>query len=155
MTGALTQLWGMINGLQIFVHLPLFDINMPASAQIMIEKLLHIAHFDIVESEQAFGWLMDFPEEDENLILGNYNDSGYESAFTINLLGTGFIFIFVLCAIMVLLLITWPITKLYAQAKKPHDKVMDPIFWSIWIRYMLEESLVIFIAVFCQLYKSN
>ena len=26
MTGALTQLWGMINGLQIFVHLPLFDI---------------------------------------------------------------------------------------------------------------------------------
>ena len=139
----------MINGLQIFVHLPLFDINMPASAQIMIEKLLHIAHFDIVESEQAFGWLMDFPEEDENLILGNYNDSGYESAYTINLLGTGFIFIFVLCAIMVLLLITWPITKLYAQAKKPHDKVMNPIFWSIWIRYMLEESLVIFIAVFC------
>ena len=131
------------------MHLPLFDINMPASAQIMIEKLLHIAHFDIVESEQAFGWLMDFPEEDENLILGNYNDSGYESAFTINLLGTGFIFIFVLCAIMVLLLVTWPITKLYTQAKKPHDKVTNPIFWSIWIRYMLEESLVIFIAVFC------
>ena len=26
MTGALTQLWGMINGLQIFVHLPLFSI---------------------------------------------------------------------------------------------------------------------------------
>ena len=26
MSGALTQLWGMINGLQIFVHLPLFSI---------------------------------------------------------------------------------------------------------------------------------
>ena len=26
MAGSLSQLWGMINGLQIFVHLPLFDV---------------------------------------------------------------------------------------------------------------------------------
>ena len=72
MTGALTQLWGMINGLQLFVHLPLFDINMPASAMMLVEKLLHIAHFDIIENADAFGWLMEFPEEDENTIKGNY-----------------------------------------------------------------------------------
>ena len=113
MTGALTQLWGMINGLQLFVHLPLFKIDMPASATMLIEKLLLIATFDIVECEVAFGWIVAFPEEDENSILGNYNDSGYESAYTINLLGTGFIFIVVLCITMVLLLLLWPLTKIF------------------------------------------
>ena len=103
----------MINGLQLFVHLPLFKIDMPASATMLIEKLLLIATFDIVECEVAFGWIVPFPEEDENSILGNYNDSGYESAYTINLLGTGFIFIVVICITMVLLLLSWPLTKLF------------------------------------------
>ena len=84
---------------------------MPASAMMMVEKLLHIAHFDIIENADAFGWLMEFPEEDENSIKGNYQDSGYESAYTINLLGTGFLFIVVLCVVMLLLLMTWPIVK--------------------------------------------
>ena len=79
----------------------------------LIEKLLLIATFDIVECEVAFGWIVPFPEEDENSILGNYNDSGYESAYTINLLGTGFIFIVVICITMVLLLLSWPLTKLF------------------------------------------
>ena len=112
MSGALTQLWGMINGLQIFVHLPLFSISVPANASMLIENLLKIATFDIIETEVAFGWLFEFPEEDEDLIKGDFGDSGYESAYTVNLLGTGFIFIALVCFTMVILLLTWPIKKL-------------------------------------------
>ena len=145
----------MINSLQLFVHLPLFDINMPASAQILVEKLLHIAHFDIIENSDALGWLINFPEEDENLIYGNYQDAGYESAYTINLLGTGFLFISALCLIMVLLLITIPITRWIIPFRKPHEKVKRSIFWSVWIRFIIEESLVALITVFCALFNSN
>ena len=96
---------------------------MPASAQLLVEKLLHIAHFDIIESSDALGWLINFPEEDENMIYGNYQDSGYESAYTINLLGTGFLFISALFLIMILLLFTFPITRWITILRKPYDKV--------------------------------
>lgn len=102
---------------------------MPASASMMIEKLLLIATFDIIECEVAFGWLVDFPEEDDNLILGNYNDSGYESAYTINLLGTGFIFIVVLCLTMIALLLAWPFTKISKWCEKVHASFSGVIFW--------------------------
>ena len=117
MSGALTQLWGMINGLQIFVHLPLFSIEVPANAMMLVEKLLTIATFDIIESEVAFGWLFEFPEEDEDLLKGDFGDSGYESAYTVNLLGTGFIFIAVVVVTMALLFLTWPLTKLFAKIR--------------------------------------
>ena len=78
----------------------------------LIENLLKIATFDIIETEVAFGWLFEFPEEDEDAIKGDFGDSGYESAYTVNLLGTGFIFIALVCFTMVILLLTWPIKKL-------------------------------------------
>ena len=140
------------------MHLPLFNIDVPANASMLIENLLNIATFDIIESETAFGWLINFPEEDENSIIGNYNDSGYESAHTINLLGTSFIFIFSVCAVMVLLLITWPIKKLFgrfARFKKRHDSFTEAIYWNIWIRYMMEDSLGLLITVFCYYFRVN
>ena len=32
MSGALSQVWGMINGLQLFVHIPLFRLTLPPNA---------------------------------------------------------------------------------------------------------------------------
>ena len=124
----------------------------------LIENLLKIATFDIIESEFAFGWLFNFPEEDENSIKGDFNDSGYESAHTINLLGTSFIFITAVCTVMVLLLITWPIKKLcgrFIRFKKSHDNWTEAIYWNIWIRYMMEDSLGLLITVFCYYFRVN
>ena len=51
MAGSLSQLWGMINGMQIFVHLPLFEVSMPASARMLVDKMIFFVTFDIIESE--------------------------------------------------------------------------------------------------------
>lgn len=33
--GAMSQIWGLINGLQLYVHMDLLSINMPANAQFL------------------------------------------------------------------------------------------------------------------------
>jgi hypothetical protein len=47
MNGALSQIWGLINGLQLLVHMPLFHVYIPKVAMELVEKLIDIATFDI------------------------------------------------------------------------------------------------------------
>ena len=128
---------------------------MPASARILVDKMLEIATFDIIESEAVFGVIIDFPEEDEGDIKGSFAESGYESAYMINLLGIGFIIMFILFIIMFILLLTYPLSRCFAPIQRAHTKVARPMFWSIWIRFLMEESLIIFFSVFCDVFKAN
>ena len=91
MAGALSQVWGLINGLQLFVHMPLFQLSLPANAKLLVDEMITIATFDLVEPQQVFGWLIDFPEENENELQASFVESGYSSKYMVNLLGFGFI----------------------------------------------------------------
>ena len=47
MNGALSRVWGMINGMQMIVHVPLFNIEMPKSAIAVTSILIDVATFDV------------------------------------------------------------------------------------------------------------
>ena len=70
MSGALAQVWGMINGMQVMVHLPAFAVKFPANAFMVVEQILTIATFD-------------FPYIDvETLSFGLFTVSEDDSIFT-------------------------------------------------------------------------
>ena len=64
-TGALSQLWGMINGLQIFVHIPLLKTIFPSNTELVIKELSEFATFDILPTSTYLGWALEFPDEYE------------------------------------------------------------------------------------------
>ena len=64
LSGAMSQVWGMINGLQLLVFLPLFDVNFPEVSLLMIDSLIAIATFDAVPSDEIFSFLLDAPTEE-------------------------------------------------------------------------------------------
>jgi hypothetical protein len=47
MKGALSQVWGMINGMQLIVHVPLFAVKIPDSTMSVTGVLIEIATFDV------------------------------------------------------------------------------------------------------------
>jgi hypothetical protein len=47
MAGSMSQLWGMINGIQFIIHLPVLNINMPANAVLISKSLITIATFEL------------------------------------------------------------------------------------------------------------
>ena len=49
--GSLSQILGMINSLQIIVHLPLFAVSAPANVMTIEGILVPIVMFDIFESD--------------------------------------------------------------------------------------------------------
>ena len=60
MAASLNQLWSMIGGLQLTVHLPLFSVYFPANANFFITFIIEVATFDIMPPE-ATDWLLKFP----------------------------------------------------------------------------------------------
>ena len=155
MSGALSQVWGMINGLQLFVHIPLFNINLPANAHALVDQMITIATFDIVEPEFVFDGIFEFPEENEEDLNEKFSESGYDSAFMINLLGMGFIVLVITVMIMMFLLIFWPFKGFSKSIMKVHTNVSSSIFWGFWLRFIIEDSLIALIAVFCDRFNSN
>ena len=47
MNASLSQVWGMINGLQFILHFPTLHIDMPGNSFSFLKSLISIATFDI------------------------------------------------------------------------------------------------------------
>lgn len=52
---SLYLLWGMINGLQIIGHLPMFNVFMPANAEAFFGALLNLSDFKVIPTD----WVID------------------------------------------------------------------------------------------------
>ena len=59
----------------------------------------------------------------------------------IALLGIGAVIIVINLTVMVLLCLIHP-CKRYRRVNKVHSKVSGGIYWSFWLRYIIEDSLV-------------
>ena len=118
MAGALSQIWGMINGMQVLVHMPIFAADVPTTSMIVVNAILSVATFDLPKINMAdithyIGWLFGSeglfdlgPRDDENGLVEelpvdpDINDGllgetlssvGYGSRFTSENMGSVFI----------------------------------------------------------------
>jgi hypothetical protein len=61
LSASFQQLWSMINTQQIIVLLPLFDVQMPANAQIFFGFLMELASFNILPIQDFYDKYMPPP----------------------------------------------------------------------------------------------
>ena len=66
MSGAMSQVWGMINGMQIFVNLPLFGVEFPPMSLSILNALIAIATFDVLPSDDVFAAAFTLPDEPDD-----------------------------------------------------------------------------------------
>jgi len=65
LSGAMAQVWGMINGMQIFINLPLFQVEFPELSFSMIDSIINIATFDVFPwTEDIFALFLTPPESE-------------------------------------------------------------------------------------------
>jgi len=77
-SGGISQLFSMFDCLVIQTHLPLINVNVPASASVFYSFLFEIAKFDIVpEIDSIYVWM--FGETDSSPLNINFEALGYES----------------------------------------------------------------------------
>jgi hypothetical protein len=86
MAGSLSQLLGMINSLQLIVHLPLFAVSAPANVITIENILIPVVMFDILDvdillqlTDKVLGTSLSNEEDDEvTSIPDQIQDLGYK-----------------------------------------------------------------------------
>ena len=107
MSGAMSQVWGMINGLQIIVNFPLFRATFPDLSGMMVESLITIATFDVLPSGDVIDETL-LPPADDEQDMEKFNDIGFESNYMIINLGTMFLMFVIMLTLPACLICTGP-----------------------------------------------
>ena len=95
LTGALAQLWGLINVLQLIAHLPLIaSATFPPACLAALSELIQVCSFDFLDTENwIFKGILGFniPDSREKYMLDSVDLVGYGSEFMVINAGTLYI----------------------------------------------------------------
>ena len=89
LAGPLNQIWGMINNLQLIVHLPLINVIFPGNAFMIFDYMIPIATFDFAPTD-AFYPLIFTQLEERDAWSNKFDRLNYGSMYLIMNMGTLF-----------------------------------------------------------------
>jgi hypothetical protein len=155
MRGTLAQVWGLISGMQLVVHMPLFNVEMPDSTMSLFSELIKIATFDLpyVNVEEIFGQeslpesekIFTYEEdEDFEFVL---QELGYESHYMAVIMGSIYIFMLGSFVGLLLILLLYPFITKFGWAKRLQNWLKGQLIWNFMIRLYLMSSLELSFAI--------
>jgi len=146
----------MINGMQIAVHMPIFNVKVPDTAQLLVEKLVDVATFDLpgINVEALFGSevLPDsnvtfyYPEGKKDLTR-RLIPVGYGSHYIANVMGSIYIFMLLTIIGLILIVLLSVISKSVKIAQKAQSFLINFLCWNWVIRLIIQASLELSFAV--------
>jgi len=145
LSGAMAQVWGMINALQLFTQLPLFKVNFPELSTLMVTSLITIATFDILPADDIYAATLETPDDDGQEDE-QFDEIGFGSNYMILNLGTMFISLVIILATPVCIFMTKPCGKCSNTLKKSQESTMKSMKGNVFIRYLIEGFLDISIC---------
>jgi len=57
------MLWGMVNTLQLIVHMPLLAVIFPANAQFFLQFIVKVVNFNIIPTDKVIGAILTVEEK--------------------------------------------------------------------------------------------
>lgn len=172
MSGALAQLWGMINGMQLLVHIACFQIVIPEEAASLLSMLIDVATFDIpllatpdiFGSDQYPGMAQD-DDDDGEVFIGDYEEDkgtlmllenmgnlGYSSHYMAVIMGSIYVFMFITVLGFMLMPFTTIVRRLHPRIASFDAKLKAFFLWNWCIRLILEAALELSFACMLGMY---
>ena len=126
----------MIEGLQVAVHMPLFDVKTPGNVNSFNGFFIEMATFDVIDTTEAsnsFGYV---PEKDA--ISLNYQMAGYDNNLVVSNLGTLYYLVIGQMSFAFIHLILYILSKFWTKADKTRDWISKYLYFNGSIRFMME-----------------
>lgn len=141
--GSFSLILGIVNTLQMILHLPIFNVIFPGNLLLMFEILIPVATFDFLSELELLE--MVFPDSKISVTVGGSDlldqmmDIGYDSYNPVLNLGTLFIFlIYYFLRFLVLMLFVKPVNLLTDKLAKVNTILTNQVFFSSLILLLIE-----------------
>ena len=144
---SLNTLWGMLNGIQLISHLPIYRLKVPANAEYFFEFMIQVATFDPLPIDAIWA-VFTLPARDP--YSDSFASSGYSYLFAVENFGSATVAIH-LCAIagvicLILPRISTSLTTSIVQHSK-FTKFRNGIFFGGSLRFLFEGYLQMAVAI--------
>ena len=147
-SGSLSTIWGLINCLQIVAHFPLINIVQPANSQYLFQIMQELSAFEMLPIEDKIDQIQSDMSifKDNYALSANFADFDLDSTNVISNLQVYSLVLFLLVALPVLLLLSWSCLYWFKRGHKIIKWITDAIFFSLYIRFILEGFLELSLA---------
>jgi hypothetical protein len=153
MAASLQMLWGMINVMQIIVHMPLLNVNFPENTMFFYSLIIDISSFNLIPESwmAAINKKLFFFKEEEFDEL--FTKMGYESESSIENLGSWFMYLGGFVGLVAFVLLIRFLKNRFQFLKKVYTYLAKIIFWNMILRMFLEGYMVYAITSLINIYK--
>ena len=137
MQASLSQLWGMLNSMQIVVHMPMLQgLKFPANSMTIVGQMIKLATFDLIPTEIIDVELYYWPEEDPFSI--NFEMAGVESKLFLANIGFA---IYLVYAHLLAVVVHACLHKMRNSGRcvtRLHSKLGSYLYWEGLNRFYME-----------------
>jgi len=126
------------------VLLALFDISLPANAEIFFRQLMSITAFEVFEIGDVVNAILSLEKTDP--VNENYNALGFESVYFINNMGTLFIVFLIYPVMMLVEYLLRLVAEKCDSVKGVHLTVKYAVYWNLLITLVFESYSMIAIC---------
>ena len=128
-SGSMSQIWGMINSMQIYSNLPVFQIEVPSYSTSALTSLLEISSFEIIPTSWVMERLLVAPDEDGEDASESAEAIGLDSYYMISNMGAMLvIFFWCLLGLPVVLLLLQLCQSRLKCAKNKADSLKNSLY---------------------------
>ena len=118
-SGAMSQIWGMINSMQVFSHLPVLKVDLPNYSGSTIDSILEISSFEVIPISWVLDEFLTAPDGDGDDAIQGAIDIEYESYYMIKNLGAMLIiFCFIMTVPPLFVIMMKPFMEKFKYVKK-------------------------------------
>lgn len=137
----------MINTQQIIVLMPLFNIQMPANAQMFYGFIMKLASFNILPVQDFYDKYLPSPSWDEPL-NERFDLLGFQSTFFLNNMGTMVLGLLMIPLLGCVLILLKPLSLVNRRIANLRVRLHNSLFWSQQIVLMNESFSMVCMCAF-------
>ena len=150
-SGAMSQIWGMINSMQLFGNLPIFEqVEFPTFSKATSDGIIEISSFEVIPLGDLLSEALDIPDDDGEEIHDTDAAAliGYESYYMISNLGSLFVIFLWLClGIPLIFVLLRPFRTKSRYIGNKVSSLSDSLRGNLMIRFIIEGALDICICI--------
>ena len=148
MSVSMNLLWGMVNTLQLIIHLPLISVYFPQNCQLFFSFIVDIVNFSLIPTDKIMNKIFSFKNSTSEAMGNNFKSLGYKSANILKNLGLIAVGLAALGIVVVLLVLVKYLANRSALVMKAYKFVSARIFFNSIIRAFLESYLKLCLSSF-------
>ncbi|TNV87834.1 hypothetical protein FGO68_gene14781 [Halteria grandinella] len=138
MSVSMQLLWGMVNTLQLIIHMNMLSVIMPANVQLFFSLIVNIVQFKIVPTDKIISTLFGIKQEFKSKVSPEFQQTGYGTTNILKNLGLLLLAVIGVIALIGLVFLMRLGAKRFPIINKIQLMISRKLFFNSIIRGLLE-----------------